>query len=299
MEKKYKVLFVDDDRRYADSLIDRATGKNFQLEYCDNWEDAKSKLDEGFDAYDAVIVDGKGKLTKDSRGDNQKHVIRASNELSEMKGAGRYIPYVVLSKYDEIEDMVDATFFEKNKEEDQMFDHLISEIEKSENKIIKAKFPEPFNCFGEKYLDREHEKYLINIIKVFESDKVENPENLLFNPCRIMLEEIFRQISNAREKVLPHALINYEKQRVALKNCSKYLSGVSVTVDKIPYSAPKFLDDHISQQIQTIIAVCHPSSHEIQDKYSKYTFMSVLWALFDVLIWLKRFIDESPRQRKD
>jgi hypothetical protein len=115
----------------------------------------------------------------------------------------------------------------------------------------------------------------------------------------MILEQIFRQINFVDEKTLPYALLNFERQRVALTNCSKYLSGISVTVDKIPYSAPKFLDDHISQQIQTIIAVCHPSSHEIQDKYSKYTFMSVLWALFDVLIWLKRFIDESPNLKKD
>ncbi|MBE0637036.1 MAG: hypothetical protein IH598_00780 [Bacteroidales bacterium] len=293
MEKIYKVLFVDDDRRYADSLIDRAAGNNFQLDYYDNWEDAKSKLDEDFDSYDAVIIDGKGKLTKDSRGDNQKHVSRAIKELSEMKGAGSYIPYVVLSKYIEVKDSVDATFFEKNREENEMFEYLTFQIENSDKNKIRVKYPEPFSCFGDKYLNKKHEKFLINIIKVFESNKIDNPENLLFNPCRIMLEEIFRQVSSIDEKVLPHALMNFEKQRVALTNCSKYLSGLTVTVDKVPYSGTKLLDDHVSQQIQTIIAVCHPSSHEIQEKYSKYTFMSVLWALFDLLIWLKRFIDEK------
>jgi CheY-like chemotaxis protein len=296
MEKTYKVLFVDDDRRYAETLIDRASGKGIELVHFDNWEEAKSELDEHFDAYEAVIVDGKGKLTKDSPGDDQIHVSKALQDLAAMKITP---PFAVLSKYIELKDFHLAEFFEKGKQEMELFEYLTKAIENSEITQIKRKYSEPFNCFGDKYLERKYEKLLINIIQVFENDKVENPENLLFNPCRIMLEEIFRQISNAREKVLPHALINYEKQRVALKNCSKYLSGVSVTVDKIPYSAPKFLDDHISQQIQTIIAVCHPSSHEIQDKYSKYTFMSVLWALFDVLIWLKRFIDESPRQRKD
>lgn len=305
MEKIYKVLFVDDDRRYADPLIDRATGKNFQLEHYDNWEDAKSKLDEDFDSYDAVIIDGKGKLTKDSGGDNQKHVSRAIKDLSEMKGAGSYIPYVVLSKYIEVKDSVDATFFEKNGEENAMFEFLIFQIENSENKKIKAKDPEPFSCFGDKYLDKKHEKFLINIIKVFESDKIDNPENLLFNPCRIMLEQIFREINQNDPKTLPYALVNFEKQRVPLDICLNYLSG---TLEKIKgYSGIKFPDyrgnkvlpDYISEQIQTIIAVCHPSSHEIQDKYSKYTFMSVLWALFDVLIWLKRFIDEKQPSRKD
>jgi hypothetical protein len=47
----------------------------------------------------------------------------------------------------------------------------------------------------------------------------------------------------------------------------------------------------ISKQIDLIITGCHPASHEIQN-YSPYTFKSVLWALFDVLIWLKEFIDK-------
>jgi len=280
MEKSYKILFVDDNHSYSKTLIDRASGKGIELAHFDNWEEAKSELDESFDDYEAVIVDGKGKLTKDSPGDDQIHVSRALKDLNKMIGAGKYVPYVILSKYLEVKKAIDDIFFEKNRDENEMFEYLIFAIENSEKHKIKAKYPEPFSCFGEKYLDRKHEKFLLNIIKVFESEKIENPENLLFNPCRIMLEEIFRQINSVSEKVLPHALINYEKQKVPLKNCSKHLSG--------------FLDNHISQQIQTIIAVCHPSSHEIQDKYSKYTFMSVLWALFDVLIWLKRFIDENP-----
>lgn len=304
MEKSYKVLFVDDDHRYSKTLIDRASGKGIELVHFDNWEEAKSELDESFDDYEAVIVDGKGKLTKDSPGDDQIHVSRALKDLNKMIGAGKYVPYVILSKYLEVKKAIDDIFFEKIRDENEMFEYLIFAIENSEKHKIKAKYPEPFSCFGEKYLDNKHEKFLINIIRVFESEKIENPENLLFNPCRIMLEQIFREINHIAPRILPSALINYEEQRVPLDICLNYLSG---TLEKIKgYSGIKFPDyrgnkvlpDYISEQIQTIIAVCHPSSHEIQDKYSKYTFMSVLWALFDVLIWLKRFIDERQLSRK-
>lgn len=290
MEKPYRVLFVDDDERYAKPLIDRASQYDLLFDYCDNWEEARSKLDDDFESYQAVILDGKGKLSKEGTGDNQKHVIQAINDLQEMKGKRKYIPYAVLSKYIEVKDIILGEIFEKDKDEVQMFEHLILEIEKSGTNKIRIKYPEPFTCFGEEYLSTEYETYLVNIIKVFENRELTDPENLLFNPCRVLLERVFDKITEVDEKILPYALANFERQRPV--NCSKYLIGLTVTVDKVQYTGTKFLDDYISQQIQTIIAVCHPASHEIQKKYTHYTFKSVLWAIFDVLIWLKKFIDE-------
>jgi hypothetical protein len=143
----------------------------------------------------------------------------------------------------------------------------------------------------------------MNIVTIFESEELTNPENMLFNPCRIILEQVFKTINDEAPQVLPGALVNFEDQRVGLANCSKYLNGqlVSISVKdggksvKKDMQKAKTFPEHVSQQIQTIIAVCHPASHEIQKKYSRYTFQSVLWAIFDVLVWLKLFLDNHRK----
>jgi hypothetical protein len=119
---------------------------------------------------------------------------------------------------------------------------------------------------------------------------------MLFNPCRILLERIFEKITVVDEKVLPYALINFEKQSAGLINCHKHLSGIPYYLNNFRETHPNFLSDtgydFISKQFDLIITICHPASHRIQSKYSPYTFKSVLWALFDVLIWLKDFVDD-------
>src|SRR5665648_201375 len=150
----YKVLFVDDDGRYAQPLIDRAyTDYNFDLDYCDNWEEAISKLNEDFSAYKAVIVDGKGRKKKDTKGDDISHVVLAIQDLSERKGKGKYIPYVVLSKYLDIKGLVDPTiFFEKGIDENKMFEYLKKRILESDVEKIRLKYAEAFEAIGNLYL---------------------------------------------------------------------------------------------------------------------------------------------------
>lgn len=295
--EKYNILFVDDDKRYAEPLLDRAfTDFGINLRHFENWEEALSELDDHFENYHAVIIDGKGKRTRESKPDDVSHVNLAISDLSERKGRGRYIPYAVLSKYLDVKEIIYSDFFEKGKDEEKLFNHLIERIRETSKEKIKIKYPEPFQCFEGIYLDKKYENLLINIVAIFKDERLNDPENLLFNPCRIILERVFEKINEVDERVLPYALLNFDDQRVGLSNCSKYLNGAHVTIwiDKKPktYQRSKYLQEYISQQIQSIIGICHPASHEIQNNYSKYTFQSVLWAIFDVLIWLKSFIDQ-------
>ena len=123
-----------------------------------------------------------------------------------------------------------------------------------------------------------------------------NPEQYLFNPCRVILERVFEKINEVDETVLPYALLNFDRQRAGLTNCFRHLSGIPYYLDNQKEYPTNYLGDNgsnlISKQLDLIITACHPASHAIQEQYSSYTFKSVLWALFDVLIWLKAFIDE-------
>jgi len=290
-----KALLVDDDSRYAESFVDKAALRGIDIVYIEDWETAFIELKENFSDYVAVILDGRGKLSPDKPGDDPKHLIQALQDINRLKGENKVVEYYINTAYFDklIEYFGNEPIFDKKKnQEDLILDNVAIAAENKNIYRIKNKYSDVFECFGQNYLDKNYELLLINIITIFENDELINAENLLFNPCRILLERIFEKITEVDNTVLPYALINFEDQRVSLSNCSKYLNGLPVRIQDQEYRRRKFLKEHISQQIQTIIGICHPASHDIQ-KYTQYTFKSVLWAIFDVLIWMKAFVDEK------
>lgn len=289
------IIVIDDDNEEVRKIFKlKAVKANVDIVDFATWDKTKEYL-EANSIVDAIVLDAKGQLNADKDA-SEAHLL---SSLGFVKS--RVLPYAIYTAYtDELpmleQELEDGRVFTKGKhKEEDIFEYLKKEIAKTPKLKIINQYPEPFQCFGGKYLDRRYENLLLSIIQVLKNDQLINPEDLLFNPCRILLERVFEKINEVDETVLPYALLNFDDQRVGLVNCSKYLSGVAVTIrvdrESIEYKRRKYWEDHLSQQVQTIIKICHPASHDIQ-KYSPYTFKSVLWATFDVLIWLKNFIDE-------
>lgn len=90
-----KVLFVDDDARYAKTLQQRVyITHKIELIHFESWEEARSELLENCNKYSAVVLDALGKVNMDQSGDNQKHVMVAIRDLAK---SGRNIPYYILT----------------------------------------------------------------------------------------------------------------------------------------------------------------------------------------------------------
>jgi hypothetical protein len=294
----YKPLIVIDDDNDEVRKIFRLKAVKANVDIVDfaTWDKTREYLEINPNV-DAIVLDAKGQLNADKDA-SEAHLLASLGFVK-----SRVLPYAIYTAYtDELpmleQELEEGRVFTKGKhKEEEIFDFLKKEITNTPKLTIINQYPEPFQCFGGQYLDKKYENLLINIVKILEDENLTDQKDLLFNPCRILLERVFEKITEVDNKVLPYALLNFDDQRVGLSNCSKYLNGISVTVwiDKKPkvYQRSKFLLDHISQQIQTIIGVCHPASHEIQKRYSHYTFKSVLWAIFDVLIWLKSFVDQN------
>lgn len=88
-----RILFIDDDPRYSESLVVWVYEEyGLRLELYDNLEDAISKWDDNPEEYQGIIIDGKGRLTKDSKGDDPSHLKEALKKISERKGKGKYMP---------------------------------------------------------------------------------------------------------------------------------------------------------------------------------------------------------------
>lgn len=290
------IVCVDDNPRILENFLDISESYKIQMKNFETWDLAEEYLETNFNLIHGIILDAKGKLTAD-RQESEAHLSKAINWISKKEGQGIIIPYAIHTAfYESLEAFSEqkeaGKMFSKNSNsEKRVLDYIKAEIENLPNIKIIKKYHEPFCCFGGKYLDKMYEEFLLGIVKILDSKEITNPEKFLFNPCRILLENVFKKITEVDERILPYELLNFDDQRVGLSNCSKYLSGITVYINKRPMQRSAFIKDHISKQLQTIITICHPASHDIQN-YSQYTFKSVLWALFDILIWLKKFIDE-------
>jgi len=294
MKKHYKVLFVDDDKRYAEPLIERAYSEyQVDLQYHDNWEEAYAVLADDFDLFHAVIIDGKGKRTSDSKSDDMSHVLAAISDLREERGKGQYIPFVILSKYFEVRDLVDSIpFFEKNKEEDDLFKFLIGEIEKTPNHKIRNRYEEPF-CILEQHFSSIETGNLYEAIKAFENNS--RTENTL-NSLRKIIEAVFRSLHEKDDDLIPYGCLRYENGRINLKWCELRLTGKTIKDMKtgavIIGSIPIVLPDHLSLILGPIIKICSMGSHQGNEtNISRYTLGMAVFGIIDLLIWYEAFVE--------
>lgn len=290
------IVIDDDDDEVRKIFKLKAVKANVEIVAFATWDKTKEYL-EADNNPDAIILDAKGQLNPDKDA-SESHLL---SSLGFVKN--RILPYAIYTAYtDELpmleQELEEGRVFTKGKhKEEDIFEFLKKEIAKSPKLKIINQYPKPFQCFGSNYLDKKYEQLLFDIISVFNDEKLNDPKNLLFNSCRTLLETIFKKIPDINEKILPYEMINFDRQRAGLINCFRYLNGEKSYIDGKPvYPSNYFKDsgnEFIAAQIDTIIKICHPASHEIQKRYTIYTFQSVLWAIFDVLIWLKAFIDQK------
>ncbi len=295
MEKTFRIIFVDDDRRYADSLQDRAFSEfGLELEHYDNWEEAFTKLEEDFDAYHGVIIDGKGKLSKDSKDDDQRHVNKAIGDLREQKGRGRYIPYVVLSKYLEIKDTITERFFEKGREEDKMFRFIIDEITSLEENKLKAKYHDAFQSFGDNYLNKEAEDNMLEALRSFETN---NWSASTFTPLRKIIEAVYQSLHDKDDKLIPHSCLRFENGKINFTLCERRLKGQEINerTGRVAHPAGnKVLSVYLNATITHFTRLCNNSMHiAYRDKLTKNTLGACIYFIIDLLIWYKIFVDEK------
>ena len=292
MANTLKFLFIDDDKRYAEPLIDRAFNDyNIELDHHDNLEEALSCLDDNFDDYKAVIIDGKGKKTKDDKGDDPHHVVLALQKLSERKGKGQYIPYVVLSKYLEVKDLIDQElFFEKNRQEDNMFKYLLEQIEKLESTRIRLKYENSFIAFNDEIIEK---KYIHNLLEMLTCLENQDYRKKNLNTIRDLLESFFLTLIN-NYTCIPESFLKKDNQP-NLEWCTIYLEGRN-TLDgnKIEHNISKLnlsIPENISSAIRYVKTISCSYSHLNEDEFVKNSFISAAYAMLEILDWLPGFIN--------
>lgn len=297
MEKSYKLLLVDDDKRYAEPLIERAyTECNFEIDYCEDWEEGKSKLIENLQLYSAIILDGKGKLRRDEKGDNPKHLSEALQDLKEMQGKGNYIPYVInTAYYDELSIYFGNENMNDKKDTSNLFKILNRIIKTGDYERIKTKYVEAFEPFDAGYLSPELLGNLIEVLLDFENNKwTENS----FTPLRKIIESIYIGLHEFDDKLIPYACLRFDNEQVNFKFCELRMTGREIREQSsgkiLLAKIDPVLPENIGVTIGSLTKICSISSHADKKKYiTKYSLGIVINGVIDLLIWYKYFVDQN------
>ncbi|MCF8219191.1 MAG: hypothetical protein K9I29_06035 [Bacteroidales bacterium] len=291
MSEYLPLIVVDDDEKSIQALfLEAAAACKVEIKAFESWDKSREFIDAHQSEVDAVVLDVRGK-SSGGQSASDSHIMAARDYVRDHN-----IPYAIYSAYLDKLDFLDneiqkqRAFTKQGNDPEKVIEFLKHEIDRGVDTAIIKRYPEAFGVFGGNLIDRKYKVTLLNIIKVMNTEDFDDAESMLYNPCRTLLEQVFRTISDLDDAVLPYSILSFDNnQKVALKNCSKYLSGKQVIVDRQPQQRSRVLDEVTSLQVQFIIATTNPASHEIQSHFSNYTFQTLFNALMDVLVWLGRF----------
>lgn len=288
METYIKVLLVDDNKDYCDSLADIALNNNLKVISKLNWEEAFPLLKTDT-RIEFVILDGKGKIT----GDQQVEKVNFANHaIDEIKAwsyeQGKHIPFCIntgfMDKFDTLEGKVQM-FGKNQRDTKRMFDYIKEEVEKTGYRTLRRKFPDAYKAFDQGIVAVKFEHTLNEIIDCYLKEDYRK-KNL--NVQRDLLEAILRAL-NHPIPAIPDSYF-YENGQPDLAESIKFLEG-RVPQDKS--QRIKFLPPaDIRSALRKLKESTNSFSHLKEDDVVKYPFLANFYLIMEILCWLPDFVDE-------
>ena len=306
MNNAITILMIDDDKDNFDSLKNKAAYKGIILRYAESLEDMLEVLQSNLQI-DGVILDGKGfrKRGQIKGTEKEDFVHEALTELKILeREQDRIIPKCVYTAwYDQLKDGLESRVrvFDKKKLAleaslmDEFFDFLHNEVAASSAKKIRIKYSSVLAGVGGKYIPADKETSIIQILSVAESnDPVQQND---FNSVRDILESILKRANAIDPSFIPNDLIKPDRRPV-LEWCIRYLAGLTTDVkdanSKIINSYPAKIpitSAHISRTIEYVKQISSILSHNYPDAWTSLSFKSAAFALAEIIIWFKNYID--------
>lgn len=297
-----RVLVSDDNKKLFAPWSEKAARFNIELNCFDNWEEAQFELNDKWEEYDFVILDGKGKMLEDSHEGNKRHLIAAINWLKEQKGNGKYKPVVVYTGfYESIEDIVvkDSQIleiFDKDKSEiEVVLKFILAESQKTTDRIIKGTYPDVFELFEKHYLDKDVEQMLLSLLK---ETKEFHGNDLRPSATKIrsIQESIYKNLNHYFPDILPqhcfkqgNGMVDFNKTKALLSGREKDNGGTIIDKKKDVQGSD------IENLSNTAYWVSGNIIHYEKDRVyypSKYAIHSLVYALLEQLLWYKITVEK-------
>lgn len=236
---RINVLWIEDDPEYADSFI-RLYRDQLSITWFTNWEEGCPHLTNHYNEYDAILLDARCKLKKDSIENAREFLLDIFSELRELTRINKHrIPWYVLSGGDkeEIESRISKdrlawdedwgkAYYSKANEQDALVERMCRYA--NEGKVCKVNlrtvlFTDVFNALKRIGIDEAAQSYMLNLLEPFVETVYSEDYNHRFNDARKLVEAIFLDM---REKeLLNDALLTSEGKAPNLSLTSLALLG--------------------------------------------------------------------------
>jgi hypothetical protein len=296
-----KVLVSDDNKRLFEPWSEKAVRFDIDLKCFSNWEEAQYELDNNWDVYEFIILDGKGKIQEEGVEANQKHLITAVQWLKVQFGNGRYKPIVIYTGFYEliegitIKDAQILEIFDKDKNEiDEVFNFILKVVNNNPEREARAQFPDIFEVFDSGFLSKAMKNEFIEICKELKKDNPAQYKSTL-RRMRPLIENVLNQLKNADGNLIPKALFKTGVPETS--GIIFHLAGKPrFNRDKreMEYYAEKVLPEHVYYLINTLYdTTSKVAMHDYDQKITKYLVKSCLFGLLEFLIWFKDFYTKN------
>ena len=299
IEVIYDVIIADDKESYFNSQQDTAfSDYGLRLLWVETWEGAVTKLEDDFRAYDAIIIDAKGRLDKDSKPDNIQQATTAIRDLDRYKAENKYIPYAINSGYNVSELLPPYTPFFQKGNEDALFAFIRNEIENRIETKIRIEHKPIFDCFTKGYLEQRTENHVFKILRLSDIESIEGIDilDLLFNPARKVLEAIYKKLNEFDSEIIPNEAIIGPEKKVLFNPCKNRIAYGREFRDKNDIVILEKTDPFLPKHLRNILIMLHDvtssSSHDSEEFKSTYLIKTVVNGLLEIILWYEQFIDD-------
>ncbi len=308
MDKIYNVLWIEDEpgKMTAFKLVAKSEG--IILDQFNTSKKGIEALEKDINKYDAVILDAKG---YDESEDETQEVTGLQSSITGIAGLekqyNRKIPHFIFTGQPDL--MADSTFkshhkktpiYSKNKDEDveNMFREIKEFADKNEITQLKHRYADVLEICKDKYIGEARAKRVFELIQFFENCNVKYPDTKgVLGESRKVVEHVFDKLNKIG--VIPDEIW---KSTGRLSKSSNFLRG---ELKKEYQYKEDILPPLIDYLLDKILDVAQDGAHAegylklkadrfLATQDTGYFVKGVLAYLFEILVYMKKFIDEHP-----
>jgi hypothetical protein len=302
--KKYNILWIDDQHEQLSPLHNTATDYNISLVPFKSMNGGCKELEKNYNFYDAVLLDAKFFENEDDEPgtEDTKWVHQTKDRILQLPKKLEYFVLTGQAKTYASEEFNNAFkhVFEKGKNEDvdELFEMLVQAANRQIETQIRHENALIFDVI--KDYDPEVAKTLLQILVGIKLGGNNFDDELYFTQLRIILEHLFRKANDLG--LLHDACVQKSGSHVNLTESSLFLSGYDTKHLKVKCSKshfPKIISENIKTIIFTTGAAAHTSKVDITKNIdvqdyrrtiqSPYLLYSLTYKLMDVLIWFSEY----------
>lgn len=292
----YKVLWVDDefDTQDLQQVADAAYNRGINMDTaCKSAEEALAHLEHP-DDFDAVILDARFFSTKGSVAGQEglKGLRKIDSKLKDLLSKNKYLPAFIYSGQKELvhgEDFKDTyeeeyPIYDKysGEEREKMFSDIIKTVNSREETKAKLQYADLFEvCNGSYYFDETLSESLLNYVVDINNGNTKN--NNIFNSMRKVMDDFFSICTRL-------GLLNGGIKEINAQ--SKFLCDPAMR---------EYIPEYVQNSIRFVVQTTQPGSHgttktdsDTKNGVAPYLIRSLFYAISNILVWWRRFIDGNP-----